>query len=455
MRAKYEDLLGVARRRAVEVGHPGTHGDLAAGWSIVLKISRQHLAWLRGGLQVTNLEVAADAEPDARLSALARALGAGADLLAAQDATTAAAFDDVGRLAAARAEVASIVLTAAVAVSDALLTKPHSNVKEDFAANLRDSMAELRWISEGSGRRSELGALGSLTAGSPPIATDASSWISRASVRWQQAHELTDSASLLTRDLRSITAQVRTVSGYAWHIAGCLLQSPVRPDEHSEALKGVLFDLRSAQVDAQRSARNWQRRLSDVGGQSTLPGEVAFKDLLAALGQRLKRDGELVTPRELLTNRETFASMLDALDELIYSAHRVAELQEHATGVLIARGRLFVPLKVLVPRDPEYLHKAGGAWRHPARPWAVTARPDCFDDVIAALASITDHLADASRITRELSGSAEDLRPYGGQVAARTPMPAPAVGPRRRAVTRDDHFGIAVAESAETRALSL
>ncbi|TCN30660.1 hypothetical protein EV644_13142 [Kribbella orskensis] len=439
MRAKYEDLLGVARQRAVEVGHPGAYGDLAAGWAIVLKVSRQHLAWLRGGLQMADLEVAGDAAPDARLAALARALGAGADLLAAQDAATAAAFDDVEQLAAARAEVASIALTAAVAVSDALLKKPRDNANEGFTANLRDSMTELREISEGFARGSEVGALRSLTAGSPAIATDATSWITRASVRWQQAHEPTDGASLLTRDLRSITAQVRTVSGYAWHIAGCLFHSPVRPDEHSEALKGVLFGLRSAQAGAQRSARSWQRRLSDVGGQSTLPGEVAFKDLLAALCQRLKWSGQLVTPRELITSREHFARMLDALDELTYSTHRVAELQEHATGDLIARGRLFVPLKVLVPRDPEYLHKAGGAWRHPVRPWAVTARPDCFDEVTTTLASITEHLAEASLITRKLSGSADDLRPYGGQVAARTPMPFPAGGSRRRrAVTRDD-----------------
>jgi hypothetical protein len=440
MRAKYEDLLGVARRRAVEVSHPGEHGDLAAGWSIVLKISRQHLAWLRGGLQVTDLKVGGDAEPDPRLAALTLALGAGADLLAAQDATTAAAFDDLDQLAAARAEVASITLTAAVAISDALQKEPAGRMKAEFAANLRDSMTELREISEGFGQHSELGALRTLTAGSPPIATDATSWISRAGVRWQQAHELTDGASLLTRDLRSITAQVRTVSGYAWHIAGCLLQSPVRPDEHLEALKGVMFGLRSAQADAQRSARSWQRRLSDIGGQSSLPGEVAFKDLLAALDQRLKRDGELVPPRELVTTREIFASMLDALDELIYSTHRVAQLQEHATDALIARGRLFVPLKVLVPREPEYLHIPGGAWRHPEWPWAVTARPDCFDEVTTTLASITEHLAEASLITRELSGSAEDLRPYGGQIAARSPMPLPIGGSRRRRpVSRDDH----------------
>lgn len=441
MRARYEDILRVARRRALEVGHPGEHGDLGAGWAVVLKATRQHLAWLRGRLDVKQVDRPADVEPDKRLVALARAVGAGADLLAAQDLTTTEAFSDLEQLASARAEVASTILLAGVAVVEAVRGERRKDgARPDFVESLAPSMAELNRIAQSSEGRTGLGTLGGLAAGAPAIAADPMSGISRASVHWQRAHELSDPEILLTRDLRSITAQIRTVSGYAWHIASCLLVSPATPVDHAEQIKAVMFGLRGAQAGAQRTAHGWQRRLSDLGGQSALPGEVAFKDLLVALDQALKGNDRLLSPAEVITTPEDAGKMLDALDELTYSTHRVAHLQQRATAGLIMRGRLFVPLKVLVRRDPAYLHKPGASWRHPERMWAVTTRPDCFDDLTATLAWVTEHLADASRLTRELAGSTGELRPYGGGPVNRRPLPNVVAIRRRAAVAQHNQL---------------
>jgi hypothetical protein len=226
VRARYEDLLRLAKRRAIEVGHPGARGDLAAGWARVLKACRQHLTWLRGDLEVHELTVAVDAEPDERLLELVRALGAGSDLLAAQDLTTAAAFTDAEQLGSARAEVAGVTLIAAAAVYEGLQDQQRRGGAGSFAEYLRVSMTELEMIAQAAGSSGGLGTLAGLTAASPPIPIDELSSISRAAAQWQHAHELSDTTALLTRDLRSITAQLRTVSGYAWHIANSLFLSP-------------------------------------------------------------------------------------------------------------------------------------------------------------------------------------------------------------------------------------
>jgi hypothetical protein len=207
----------------------------------------------------------------------------------------------------------------------------------------------------------------------------------------------------------------------------------------AEQLETAMSRLRRAQVAAQRCAHNWQRRLSDVGGGSSLPGEVAFKDLQVALDQVLKRDGRLLSPADLVTSSKTAGGLLDALDELGYSAHRVAYLQQYATAGLIMRGRLFVPLRVLVRRDPDYVHRPGANWRNPLMPWARTTRSDCFADLTASLAAVTDHLLDASRFTSELTGTAKDSRPYGGESASRTPMPRIDRPSRRQVLSRGNH----------------
>jgi hypothetical protein len=405
----------------------------------VLKACRQHLTWLRGDLEVHELTVAVDAEPDERLLELARALGAGSDLLAAQDLTTAAAFTDAEQLGSARAEVAGVTLIAAAAVYEGLQDQQRRGGAGSFAENLRVSMTELEMIAQAAGSSRGLGTLAGLTAASPPIPIDELSSISRAAAQWQHAHELSDTTALLTRDLRSITAQLRTISGYAWHIANSLVLSPKIPEGSEEQLEIVMSRLRRAQAGAQRCAHSWQRRLSDVGGRSSLPGEVAFEDLLAALDQALRRDGRLLSPAELVTSRKTAGGLLDALDELVYSAHRVAHLQQYATAGLIMRGRLFVPLRVVVQRDPDYLHRPGANWRNPLMPWARTTRSDCFADLTASLAAVTDQLMEASRVTSELTGTAKDLRPYGGELAGRTPMPSIAAPARHQALSRGDY----------------
>ena len=91
--------------------------------------------------------------------------------------------------------------------------------------------------------------------------------------------------SLLTRDLRSITGQLRATCGYVWHLTDQVLASPysgLKPRQQIDlrVLKAVM---RAAESGALAIAESWRRRLSDLGGVTDLPGELAFIELKAAL----------------------------------------------------------------------------------------------------------------------------------------------------------------------------
>lgn len=420
MRARYEDLLHVARRTAEDAARRHAGGDLAAGWASVVRAAEAHLAWLRGGLDVPQFD-GGDGEPDVRLAAVARAIGAGADLLAAQDLTTAHAFAQLSELASARAEVAGIVLVAGAAATARIAKSPGDESMERLREHLAIAMPRLKKIAQSNRRYPNLGALGGLTSGAPSFELDGPSWIARASVRWQRAHEQTDASSLLTRDLRSTTAQVRTATGYAAYLVDSL--SHLRGGVPKILLRRLKGSLRRADVAAQYTAHGWQRRLSDVGGQSAAPGEAAFNELLQALTETLRPEGRLVAADVLVSDSQAAKRLLDALDELVYSAHRVVELQQSATAILIMQGRLFAPRSVVAPRDEQYLTRYQVERKHVRNPWVRTDRPDCFVDLTTSLSEVSEELLASSRAARELTGAGDDLRPYGGKGVGPRPLP--------------------------------
>jgi hypothetical protein len=231
------------------------------------------------------------------------------------------------------------------------------------------------------------------------MSEDATAQLAYVAARWQRAHESTATVTLLTRDLRSMTAQLRTACGYAWHLSDRLLAASHldRGPQMEHQLKALLGALGEASANSARVARSWQRRLSDISGQSAAPGEVAFLELAASFNGVARRHDRLLRSEELVPDGPAASRLVDALDELVYSAERVGRLQEHAVGELIGAGRLYVPIAVLVRCQPKL--------------WVVARHPECFTELTDAVKATADALLDASTFARELAGTADHLRP--------------------------------------------
>jgi hypothetical protein len=141
-------------------------------------------------------------------------------------------------------------------------------------------MAELEGLAHSDVRRTGLGALGGVAAGAPPSPGDSLSAIARTAARWERAHDAMDTLSLLTRDLRSATAQLRTACGYASHLAAHLLCALAGMDARQQLdLKTLAAGLRAVDAGAVQASKSWHRRVSDLNGQGNTPGEIAFLDL--------------------------------------------------------------------------------------------------------------------------------------------------------------------------------
>jgi len=443
MRATYEDLLRIARRVAVDV-HQQTLTDpitLAAGWRAVLTATRHHVMWLNGRLVTPDLVIDAPTPEASSLQALAQAIGAGADLLAIRNARSTSKLSDKEDFVAARAEVASIALMGANAVlRDLYPLNGGGEQARRLHAHLGKVLSELEQLAQSDTRRNGLGLLGGLAAGGPQLAADDHALLARATAGWQRAHEATAPMTLLTRDLRSMTAQLRTAGGYAWHLTDHLLSAGHRLgfDPYTERfLRALLGALGQFEANSARVARSWQRRLSDINGQSATPGEVAFLDLSAMFNRVARQDDRLLQPDDLVPDERTALRLLDALDELMYSAERVARLQQHAVAGLIMAGRLYVPVAELVQREPQRWPSGVGSQFKPKR-WVRTTRPDCFSELTDALGAAAGHLLEASAVARRLAGTTNQTRPYGEDLAA----PAPPALEAERSRLREVAIGI-------------
>jgi hypothetical protein len=412
MRATYEDLLREARRHAIDAYGPAIDEttDLVVAWQATLTAARHHFRWLGLELSTTDFTVS---RPDdgaiGPLLALARSLGAGADLLATQDWSSSAEFVSRRSLVAARSEVAVISALGARAVlakvTNGALLPDH--VSAHLGKHLVEVTAELDSL---RGRRpTSLGALGGLSTALPSSAVDHPSSIVYLAARWQSAHQATAAADLLTRDLRSTSAQLRTMCGYAAHLAD-LLSSSLGRTEDLRALTGAL---RSGDAAAARVGRAWRTRLSDLNGGSDSPAEPLFVELLSALQSWLRDGDRLRNAEDVVPNDDAVASVKEVIDELLHSAYQVAYCQQAAVSWLIMSGRLFVPRAVVAKLDPEF-QVSLRVWlpRRPRPSWVRTTRAACFDDLTAALAESVDHLLAATTIAREMAGTSDQIRPH-------------------------------------------
>ncbi|MEV4267728.1 hypothetical protein [Kribbella sp. NPDC049584] len=413
MRATYEDLLFIARRRAVEACNLACFDttDLVAGWQATLSATRHHLRWLGAELSADDFTCGPGGRREGPLFLLAQVIGAGADLLATQNGSTWSALDNDKAVRGARSAVAAI---AGMGVRAAVTRLASGRTKSGagsglFYEHLVSVLAELEFLSESG--VSEIGALGGLATRLPPYPVDELSHISRLAAAWQVAHEATSPRTMLTRDLRSTTAQLRTVAGYLTHIAG-LLQTA--EGGRSDELGSLAENLRSVAAADARVGMAWRSRLSDVSGRSDGAAELSFVHLLSAL-QRWLRDGDRLKRRdEVVPDAESAGRIREVVDELAHSGHRVASHHEESVWFLIQAGWLFVPKFELAKRDPEFDARPS-VWRlrYPQPAWVRTTQASCFEELTSALAEATAHFANAAAISQRLAGTSEQHRPFG------------------------------------------
>ncbi|TDD18469.1 hypothetical protein E1218_25920 [Kribbella turkmenica] len=243
--------------------------QVMADWQAVLSATKYHLRWLRCRLRTSPR---AEPEPSGRsdnaLGRLAQAIGAGADLLAVQDAAASWAFEVRDDLIAARAEVASIALIGARAGVRNTAARTHGR------AHLLRVAEELADLAGADVRRAGLGGLAGLAASWPAAQAGDLQAVATAAARWERTHASVPPQTVLTRDLRSTTAQLRTVVSIARYLVTSLLSAPNagldRATRHS--LLTVGSELLSFELSARGVQQAWRRRLSDLSGSSQSPG---------------------------------------------------------------------------------------------------------------------------------------------------------------------------------------
>jgi hypothetical protein len=441
MRTRYEDLLIVARRRAEDsVGRVSTDPvQAAAGWMAVLAATQRQMTWLRFQLRIPEMGKP-PSYGDPALMAVAQALGAASDLIAGQDAGTAAVLDDRDSLVAARAVIANIASIAAGSALDAMTSvgKRRRTVEQrSLARQLRFARRELEpIIAQQNGH--VLGPLGGLTAGMPGTGNKIWEQISYAAAQWERLSEEVPVRSLLTRDLRSVTAQIRTAAGHGRYIIRAVGASAERfgfDREKIKRLRSASTALRRSDASSIRMAAAWSRNLSDMGGTTTLPGEVAFSELHGAIRSTIGRPGSGLRPiDELIPDRWAAGALLETADELIHSTHQVALMQQHAVFDLVAAGRLFVPRIHAIRIDPSFQHLTTAPLGKRQRTWVKAERIDFVPELTASLAAVTDLLGEAALICKQLAETDEERRPT--RLGAPTRPGSPDRGWRRTALSQ-------------------
>ncbi|GAA1559366.1 hypothetical protein GCM10009741_75490 [Kribbella lupini] len=440
MRARYEDLLTVARRRAEDsAGRVSTDPEQAgAGWTAVLAATRRQMTWLRFELRIPDAGKP-PSHGDPALMAVAQALGAASDLLAGQDAVTAAVLDDREALIAARAMVANIASTAAGSALGAMTSvgKRRRTVEQrSLARQLRFARRELEpVVAQQNGH--VLGALGGLTAGMPSSGTKVWEQIAYAAAHWERLNDEVPARSLLTRDLRSVTAQIRTAAGHGRYLVRAVGSSAERlgfGDATILRLRRANTALRRSDANSIRTAAAWSRNVSDLGGVTTVPGEVAFSDLHEAVRRAIGGPGGALRPaEELIPDRWTAGALLEAADELVHSAHQVALLQQRAVFDLVMEGRLFIPRLQAVRLDPAYRQLTAAPVGKRQRTWVRADRIDFVPELTESLASVTELLGEAALVCRQLADTDDERRPT--RLAAPTKPGSPDRSRKRRGVT--------------------
>lgn len=420
MRATYEDLLRAARRIAVSATR-GAYPDEAqvmADWQAVLSATKYHLRWLRCRLRTNPRgEPGPSGRSDNALGRLAQAIGAGGDLLAVQDSAASEALEVREDLIAARAEVATIALIGAKVVIR------NTKVRTRGRNHLLRVMEELSELADADVRRTGLGGLGGLAASWPAALTGDLPMVTTAAARWERAHASVPARTVLTRDLRSTTAQLRNVVGIASHLVAGIMSVPYARLDAGQRhdLLSIRRELHGFGASASGVQQAWRRRLSDLSGPSESPGEIAYVELKAAVDRFLRDGGGIRDADGLARDRQVAVQLIDVVDELLWAAEQVCRHQQSAVDWLIGAGRIFVPRKDAVHADIYYLRRPTGGSRPLQAIWVRTGLERCFEDLTSDLADAAAHLTAASAAARRLAGTSA-LSRRTAELVTRTPQ---------------------------------
>jgi hypothetical protein len=405
------------------------------------------MAWLKYELEVPDVRHPA-AHGDPALMAVARPLGAASDLLAVQDAVTASVLDDRVSLVGARAAVAAIASLAARSALDAMtsVSRRRRTVEQrSLATHLRIARKELEPIAAQVSNSQHLGALGGLATGMPATSGEVYAQIARAAAHWQRLHEEIPAQSLLTRDLRSITAQIRTAAGHGRYLVRAVGASAQRLGFGGAAvmrLRKANTALRRSDTGSIRTTAAWNRHLSDLGGTTSLPGEFAFRELHEAVRRTVVQpDGALRPIAELIPDRWTADAVLGAVDEIVHSAHQVAAMQQRAVFDLVIAGRLFVSRSQAIRVDPTYQQLTVAPVGKPQRNWVRAERIDFVAELTEPIAATTELLSQAALVCRQLAHTEVQRRPTRLESPTRIAGPDPKRRPRKAVAQRPDQPG--------------
>ncbi|GAA1713480.1 hypothetical protein GCM10009745_72240 [Kribbella yunnanensis] len=326
-------------------------------------------------------------------------------------------LDDPAALVVGRAEVATIALIGA----DVVMAATRSKTAE--RRRLLRVTAELEKLSGQNPQRKALGQLGGLSVSGPGAVNDDLSRLARYAARWERADDSVTLQTLLTRDLRSTTAQIRTVCAYVWYLVDQVRVATPAGLEPWQRLSLRLLnkEVRAAEAGALRVAESWRRRLSDVHGHTGTPSEAMFIDLKEALDRLVRPGDSLLEADTLVPDRDRALRLLGAIDEMVWSAEQVGRRQQRAVAALVGQGRLFVPRQELSRYDLRYLRRPANASLLQSR-WLRSTNAAFFSELTSSLAWSVDHLAAASLSARRLVGTSQQTRPHGG-TSTRSPAP--------------------------------
>ncbi|GAB3823074.1 hypothetical protein GCM10028799_38920 [Kribbella italica] len=404
----------------------------------MLAATRRQMAQLQHELKIQDIGQPTS-HGDPALMAVAQTLGAASDLLVGSDTVTAAVLRDRDSLTAARglvADVASIAARAALAVMTSAGKGRRAVEQRSLAAQLESTLNVLEPVAAQRDTQG-LGALGGLTTGMPAIGADTFEQIAYAAAQWQRLHEEIPVQDMLTRDLRSMTAQVRTAASHARYLiraVGTCAPHVGLGDAAVAKLRTATTALHRSDEASMRTAAAWNRHVSDLGGITSLPGEFAFTELHSAIRRTVGLPGgALRPPAELVPDRWTAIAVLRATDELVHAAHRVAAMQKRAVFELVVARRLFVPRIQAIRVDPAYELPTAVPLGRRQRTWLVAERIAFMTRLTEPLTSVTELLAEAAQVCRSLAGTDEECRPMRSEVPMKVARPEP-IRARRRVV---------------------
>lgn len=407
-RARYDELLAVAERWTIEaIRNPSQDAmAVAAGWQTVYRVVVHHFGWLGVRLRAQS-GVQLETGPEPALARVAEAIGAAGDLLALHAGTTGPPLDDLRAIAAARRDLAALVVNTAFAVRSAL-DAAHGRGKwrvVQIRQHLDKVWLDLIHTMQVNDPGGELPAvtLAQLATSLSAPSSDRAGTIATAAARWSSLHRQQGADGVVTRDLRATTAQQRTTNAMTAHIAGGLIATATDHGLGEDRvvalvqLQGVLHRGDRALMTVERY---WRHFDASGPGRSIHPAVNAHQAALDELRALVRptSGGHLARGLELVPDPETARNLLAMVDDL---SHTLAEV---ATCQAAVAARLASDRKLLISE----VARGGRVGR---LSWVKIYLPVQAEPLLTALDAVVPLAGEAARLSRIAAGTLHEVRP--------------------------------------------